>query len=149
MKPAPCNKRPLPNGPGPASQGGMGLVEAMVTLVLTAIIGMGMVYLTGRSAVAQKDTNVLGIAVGQMRDRIFSGQCGSASATSAPLSIGPAGGTAQSVSAQCESSSTTLQITSNNAAFTATNVSVPIPQISTNDDATSRRLFGGPVVMTP
>lgn len=143
---APCNKLPR-RAYSLYRQRGMGLVEALITLLLTAIIGMGMVYLMGRSAVAQKDMNVLGITVGEMRNQIMSGQCNDSSVYNSSLAVGSMMGV--SVSAQCKSQNTVIQITSDDEGFTADSVSVPIPRISTKNDGASRGLFGGQVVMNP
>lgn len=124
------------------------MIEAMVTLVLVAITGLGMVYITGRSAVAQKDMNVLGLAIGQMRNQIMSGQCNSTSNTNVTLSFGDA----NSVSAHCRSVNTSLQITSDNPGFTASTVTVAVPRISTNEAEghhDSQDLLGGQVLIQP
>ncbi|TBW55430.1 hypothetical protein EZI54_11420 [Marinobacter halodurans] len=146
MMPAPCSERSR-IAYARHRQQGIGLIEALVTLLLTAIIGLGMTYLMGRSAVAQKDMNVLGLTVGQMRNQIMSGQCNSADTANSQLSIGE--DTGVRVSAQCSSQDTVIQITSDTKGFTADNVNVPIPRISTNNDDTSRELFGGQVVINP
>ncbi|TBW58458.1 hypothetical protein EZI54_03490 [Marinobacter halodurans] len=146
MKVAPCNKHSW-MAYAPQRQQGIGLIEALVTLLLTAIIGLGMAYLMGRSAVAQKDMNVLGLTVGQMRNQIMSGRCNGAGTVNSRLPVGT--DTGITVSAQCNSQDTAIQITSDAEGFAADNVNVPIPQIATNNDDTSRDLFGGQVVMKP
>lgn len=118
----------------------MGLVEAMITLVLTAIIGLGMAFLAGRSAVAQKDMNVLGLTVGQMRNQVMNGTCSGTATTRTTLTVG-----ANNIQATCKSQPTPIRISSDNEDFSSVNVVVGIPGISTPNDRTSRSLYGGSV----
>lgn len=49
------------------------LLEAMIGMVLMAIIGTGVVYVTSKASVSQRDMQVQQIAVMQLRSRLQSG----------------------------------------------------------------------------
>lgn len=135
-------------------QRGMSLIEALVTMTLTVILGLGVAYISGQSAVAQKDMNVLGLAVGQMRNEVFSGGCGGESNKNLTLTLVSAdqktGIPAVNVMAKCKSQIANLQIKSDSESFNTTfttrpNYSVSIPESSTLDNKISKDLFGGEV----
>lgn len=44
------------------------LLEALIGILLMAIIGLGLVYVTSRVAVSQKDMNLQSLAIAQLRD---------------------------------------------------------------------------------
>ncbi len=146
------------------SQRGMGLIEALVTMALTVILGLGVAFLSGRAAVAQKEMNTLGLAVGQMRNVVFSGSCdgvsngngngnngnGNGNRNNTTLTLAGAGESAVTVGVNCRSRNTPLRITSTSEAFPASgNAAIPvrIPSVSTPDDEASRGLFGGQVIV--
>lgn len=56
-----------------SKQRGDFLLEALVGMVLMAIISMGVVFVTSKASVAQRDMQVQEIAVNQMRSRLQSG----------------------------------------------------------------------------
>ena len=53
------------------------LIESLIGLVLMAIVGMGVVYVTSKMSVAQKDMNLQGIAINQLRAYLVSNGNGS------------------------------------------------------------------------
>ena len=126
-----------------AKQRGFSLIEAMVTLFLVAVIGMGSVRLLGSSALAQRDMNVLGSAVGQMRTLIQQDGCGKALAGGqAPtLKIGD-----QTVKANCSAKSVAIIVSSPSMIADGgsdVEISVDIPSVT----AESTELFGGEIVV--
>ncbi|SDO00793.1 hypothetical protein SAMN05216193_10716 [Pseudomonas jinjuensis] len=52
------------------------LIEALIGMLLTCIVGLGVVYSTSRVAVSQKDMNLQAMAVSQLRDLLQSNGSG-------------------------------------------------------------------------
>ena len=52
------------------SQAGLGLLEALIAVALSAIVILGSVYSTGRMLVSQQQTNLQYIVVNQLRDKM-------------------------------------------------------------------------------
>ncbi|UVE17291.1 hypothetical protein NVV93_17180 [Pseudomonas sp. LS44] len=44
------------------------MIEALIGMLLMAIVGLGLVYTSSRVAVSQKDMNLQNLAISQMRD---------------------------------------------------------------------------------
>lgn len=60
----------------PLKQRGDFLIESLIGLVLMAIIGMGVVFVTSRMSVSQKDMRMQEIAVNQMRAYLLNNRVG-------------------------------------------------------------------------
>lgn len=54
------------------SQAGLGLLEALIAVALSAIVILGSVYSIGRIVVSQQQTNLQYIVVNQLRDKMQS-----------------------------------------------------------------------------
>ena len=52
------------------------LIESLIGMVLMAIIGMGVVYVTGKMSTAQRDMHLQGIAITQLRALLASNGTG-------------------------------------------------------------------------
>lgn len=59
--------------PALTKQRGDFLLEALIGMVLMAIVSMGVVYVTSKASVSQKDMQVQEIAIAQLRHRLQSG----------------------------------------------------------------------------
>ncbi|WP_428240329.1 PulJ/GspJ family protein [Gynuella sp.] len=142
MNPARCNKYQQSGRPG---QRGMTLLEALVTMVIMMIIGLGIAYISGRSAVAQKDMNVLGLAIGQMRNSIQAGAC--AAGTEAPLSLTIGG---NEVTGSCSTPQVAIEVqnSASGEKKIVKTVTVGVPSASVNDTE-NNALFGGVVTVDP
>lgn len=57
----------------PAKQQGDFLLEALIGMVLMAIISMGVVYVTSKASVSQRDMQVQEIAISQLRNLLQNG----------------------------------------------------------------------------
>jgi len=60
---------------------GMSLLEALVSVLLTAILGLGITYTIARASVAQLTTSVNGLSVAGMRALLQKGTCLSTGST--------------------------------------------------------------------
>ncbi|MCY1267956.1 hypothetical protein D9M68_216880 [compost metagenome] len=58
----------MSRSPSTSRQRGDVLIEALIGMLLMAIVGLGLVYTTSRVAVSQKDMNLQSLAVSQLRD---------------------------------------------------------------------------------
>jgi len=58
------------------NQNGIALWEALVSVVLMAIVGVGLVYALTRTAVAQKNMNAQNLLVSKVRSSILQGETG-------------------------------------------------------------------------
>lgn len=114
-------------------QYGTSLLEGLISIVLTTVIGMGLVFVCGRIAVAQRDMNANGLAVQQIRYNLETGCSNTASMT---IASGSCSATiASNISASATTSSGTVSIT---------NISIAKPTAS----ATSSNI-GGLITFTP
>lgn len=60
---------------------GMSLLEALVSVLLTTILGLGITYTLARASVAQLTTSVNGLSVAGMRALLQQGTCASTGST--------------------------------------------------------------------
>ncbi|AJQ97157.1 hypothetical Protein YC6258_05127 [Gynuella sunshinyii YC6258] len=123
----------------------MTLLEAMITMVIMMIIGLGIAYISGRSAVAQKDMNVLGLAIGQMRNSIQTGACSAGAEAPLSLTIGD-----HQVTGSCSTPQVSIKVenSASGAKKIVKTVTVGVPSASVNDTE-NNALFGGVVTVDP
>jgi type II secretory pathway pseudopilin PulG len=69
------------------NQRGDFLIESLIGLVLMAIIGMGVVFVTSKMSVAQKDMRLQEIAVNQMRALLLNNGTGGINICSVPPQV--------------------------------------------------------------
>ena len=122
MKQRPCIER---RGGG-RRQRGDALFEALIGIVLAAVLGLGLSYAAGRMLNSQRYASTQGIAVNQMRaalaERGLAGLCNGTQ--SAQLVITPTGGQSSTVTLaqpQCSRAAVTVGV----ASTTALNVTLP------------------------
>lgn len=114
---------------------GLSMLEALITMLLLAIIGIGIAFVAGRTMVAQRNASTQHLAVSQMREALKSGACDSSAPTAVALNIA-----SNPVSASCQSDEVTLTVVPASGAQQV--VQVSIPQISVDHE-----MFGGKVVV--
>ena len=51
------------------------LIEALIGMLLLAIIGLGLVYIISRVSVSQKDMNLHNLVVSTLREKLQAGEC--------------------------------------------------------------------------
>jgi Tfp pilus assembly protein PilV len=121
-------------------QSGTTLVEALVTMFLVAVIGLGAARILGNSALAQRDMNVMGITLGQMRASIQTGACNN----NGNLNFQIGGGI--NLPANCSNGPTDISVAPLGNQANAIVTSVSVPAITTADKE-STALFGGSMVL--
>lgn len=117
------------------SQMGLSMLEALITMLLLAVIGIGIAFVAGRTMVAQRNASTQHLAVSQMREALKSGACDASAPTAIALNIA-----SSTVNASCQSESIELTVLPASGAQQV--VQVAIPQI-----AADHEMFGGKVVM--
>lgn len=136
MHPAPC----ISVRPTLQHQQGMSLLEALITLIIMAILGIGLAYVSGRASVSQRYMNSQNLAVGQMRFNLQTTTC----AASANISIA-----SSTVSTPCVLQASAATLTAQSASGTTIasgSVTVSVPSVSTvSGDNTANQLFGGQI----
>lgn len=105
-------------------QRGISLLEALITLLLMSIIGIGTAYIAAKAAVAQRHSSSLHLTVSQLREALSRGECRSTTPRSSELPLG--GG---SVQASCQSVLTTLSVVPLSGGMASQTVSVAMPAI--------------------
>ena len=134
------------------AQRGDALLEALIGILLLAILGLGLSYSAARMLASQRYAATHGIMVAQMRNapetRGLTNLC---SAAPDAISIVPAGGSEISVqlpAAQCEKHDVTI---TSGAAFSVTlpQTAVTRMSFSTPDEGSARDLLGpGSIVLS-
>ena len=134
------------------AQSGDALLEALIGMLLLAILGLGLSYSAARMLATQRYAATHGIMVAQMRNALETGGltnlCGTAPAA---ISIEPTGGSAISVQlpeAECEKHDVTI---ASGAAFSVTLPQAAITRMSfsTPDEGSARDLLGpGSIVLS-
>lgn len=76
----------------------MSLLEALITLLLMSVIGIGTAYVAAKAMVAQQRTAGQHLVVSQMREALAQGACRGPAAVTTTLALG-----ASSVQASCRS----------------------------------------------
>lgn len=134
------------------AQRGDALLEALIGILLLAILGLGLSYSVARILVSQRYAATHGIMVAQMRNALETGGLTKlCSAAPDAISIVPAGGSAISVqlpAAQCEKHDVTI---TSGAAFSVTlpQAAVTRMSFSTPDEGSARDLLGpGSIVLS-
>ncbi|MDH0898997.1 hypothetical protein N5C12_06480 [Comamonas aquatica] len=138
------------------AQRGDALLEALIGILLLAILGLGLSYSVARMLVSQRYAATHGIMVAQMRNALETGGLSNlCSAAPDTISIVPAGGSEISVqlpAAQCEKHDVTIvTITKSGAAFSVTlpQAAVTRMSFSTPDEGSARDLLGpGSIVLS-
>lgn len=130
-------------------QQGTSLIEALITMIILAILGIGLAYVSGRASVSQRFMNSQNLAVSQMRSILqtaTSANCTSATTVTiasnivgTPCSL-PAAGTSYSVKA----------LGASGATVASGNITITAPSISTaTSDANAQKLLGGQITIAP
>jgi len=114
-------------------QQGIGLIEAIITVVLVAILTKGAIYVTARASALQSKSRIQEIAITQLRDNLTNGEnvCTTAPEITLPNN--------EVVTAQVQGCSYTTTATINGVVI----ANVPVP-ISLSIDSLS---MGGQVVV--
>lgn len=121
-----------------ARQAGLSMLEALITLLLMSIIGMGIAYVTGKTLVAQRNTGAQYLAVSQMRQAVKSGDCAGAANVSRTVQIA-----SMSLQANCRSENVTLTVVpAAGSGIASQAVVVAMPQVSVNSPQ-----LGGEIIM--
>ena len=131
---------------------GDALLEALIGILLLAILGLGLSYSVARILASQRYAATHGIMVAQMRNALETGGLSNlCSAAPDAISIVPAGGSKISVqlpAAQCEKHDVTI---TSGAAFSVTlpQTAVTRMSFSTPDEGSARDLLGpGSIVLS-
>ena len=146
-KPVPCINRPH------RTQRGDALMEALVALLLTSILGLGLSYAASRVLAAQRYAMAHGIALAQMRHLLETvGVPGLCAAGSAPtLTIAPTNGSAVQVAletAGCTAENVGIATANADLNLTLANAAVTRLTLSTASTASADALLGaGPLVL--
>lgn len=111
------------------------MLEALITMLLLAIIGIGIAFIAGRTMVAQRNASTQHLAISQMRETLKSGLCDASAPITVPLSIA-----SNTINASCKSEAVELTVVP--ASGVQQIVQVSIPQISADHE-----MFGGKVVV--
>lgn len=135
------------------AQRGDALLEALIGILLLAILGLGLSYSVARIIASQRYAATHGIMVAQMRNALETdGLSNLCSAAPDAILIDPAGGSKISVqlpAAQCEKHDVT--ITTSDAEFSVTlpQAAVTRMSFSTPDEGSARDLLGpGSIVLS-
>lgn len=141
-KPAHCID-PLPH----RTQRGDVLMEALIALLLTAILGLGLSYAASRVLAAQRYAMAHGIALAQMRNLLETvGVPGLCAASSVPaLTIAPTGGSAVQLpleTAGCTAENVSIATTSADLNLTLANAAITSLTLSTASTASADALLG-------
>ena len=134
------------------AQRGDALLEALIGILLLAILGLGLSYSAARMLASQRYAATHGIMVAQMRNALETrGLTNLCSAAPDAISIEPDGGSKYSVqlpAAQCEKHDVTI---TSGAAFSLTlpQTAVTRMSFSTPDEGSARDLLGpGSIVLS-
>ena len=125
-------------GPCIKYQRGMSMMEALITLLIMSIIGMGIAYMTGRAMVAQRNMGAQHLAVSQMRHQLKTGQCQSSAVLSKSLQIG-----SQTLAAACQSTGELLTVEPSAIGVASQVVTVNVPVMSADSP-----IFGGEITIS-
>lgn len=126
-------RRPLHD---PQKMRGMSMLEALVSVLLMSIMGLGIAYTIARASVAQLTMSVTGLSVSGMRSLVEQGTCLSAGST---VTIG-----SSAVSVACSPVTSVSYTISYNGA-TAANGALSLPSINTGTGLST--YYGGSVVI--
>lgn len=123
------------------------MLEALITMLVAAIIGLGLAYATVRATSAQRIMNGQNIAITQLRYQM---QVATGSNCTASSTITVASTT---IAATCSYASASYQVTAKNSTGTTISsgtVSVTSPSISTSASSTgATQYLGGQMTVTP
>ncbi|KAA8733781.1 prepilin-type cleavage/methylation domain-containing protein [Acinetobacter qingfengensis] len=98
-------------------QTGIALLEALIAMLLVAIIALGTAFALGKIMQIQRQSSAQAIAVNQLREKLQTGDCADKGSLTAPLN---------GVS-ECSPSTTSITMDDD--------ISVPIPQLTVKDAA--------------
>ncbi|MFN4238387.1 MAG: prepilin-type N-terminal cleavage/methylation domain-containing protein [Vogesella sp.] len=121
------------------AQRGMSLLEALITLLLMSVIGIGTAYVAAKAMVAQQRTAGQHLVVSQIREALAQGACRGTAAVTTTLALGASG-----VQASCRSVATTLQVVPLGGSLASQGVSVAMPAMQA-----SGTVLGGEVRVDP
>ena len=150
-KPAHCANTSAPTAMRLASlktQQGDALMEALIGIVLIAVIGLGLSYAAGRALNAQRNAATHGIALAQMRHALESQgiQKLCAGTATARIQFAPTGGSAVNMSLPTPTNCTPQSIAvsvRDDTSFPSTNISIITRmQLSSPDTDEARALLG-------
>lgn len=106
------------------SQAGLGLLEALIAVALSAIVILGSVYSMGRMLVSQQQTNLQYIVVNQLRDKMQNASVEQkknwCEKTDVPTIILPKQTTDTTITVICKSMQVTVNSTNTSLNYTVT-----------------------------
>lgn len=117
------------------------LLESLIGIVLMSIVGLGMVYATGRVATSQKDMNLQNLVVSQMRELLKSrGETLCPSGTEITIEVPSAPSGQVVLESVCQNGPTSLTVGSDTFS-----VSAPARWVAleTKNTDSNTALFGG------
>lgn len=112
----------------------MSLLEALISLLIMSILGLGLAYVTAKASVVQHNMNAQGLAVSGMRNLLQQGSC-----TSSQIALA-----SSTVAVGCTNNSTAYTITMASAgSTTTTNGTISLPTMQTSTAANTQ--LGGQI----